>query len=256
MTRALLMRLLRLHGGLFEIVLINVGAAFDTEPGGIGQMLSILPQFVIDLMGDQATYASFDGLVAFGFQHPACLAVTLGYACVAASSPAAELESGLTDVLLARPVSRRHYLAVHLAHACLAALLMSGTALLAVIVGLHLVELPAALHWTTYVPAAVSMVTFVLAIVGLMLLSATLGRRRGPAIARILGILVVALLLDMSAQLWPALDPVARFGLFHWFRPIELALDADSTWAGPAVLLGVFGVSTTAAFWRFERRDV
>jgi len=258
-TRALLRRLLRLHVGLlaactaglfaFIIVLIKVGEAFETEPGGIGQMLSILPKFIKDLLGDQAAYASFDGLVAFGFQHPACLAVTLGYACVAASAPSAELESGLADVLLARPVSRARYLAAHLAHAGLAALLMAGTALLGATVGLSLVAIEEPLPWHAYVPAALAMAAFILAVVGLMLLSSSFGRRRGPAVARVVGVLVVSLLLDMSAQLWPALETIAPVALFHWFRPIELVLDPESTWAGPAVLLGVFALSTAGAFW-------
>lgn len=266
MTRALLLRLVRLNAGLlaacclglfvFEIVLIKVGEAFETEPGGIGQMLSILPQFIKDLMGDQATYASFDGLVAFGFQHPAMLAVSIGYGCVAASGPAAELESGLADVLLARPVSRRRYLAVHLAHASLAALVFAGTALAAAATGLQFVAIEDPLPWHAFVPSAVVMAAFILSIVGIMLLSSVYGRRRGPAVARVVGVIVVSLLLDMSAQLWPALETIAPAGLFHWFRPIELVLEPEATWTGVFVLLSVWVLSSAVAFWHFERRDV
>ena len=91
---------------------------------------------------------------------------------------------------------------------------------------------------------------------GLALLVASTARRRGTAIARMVGFLLACYIVHSLAQLSTVIAPLAWATPFQYFDPIRVTIEPDFPWVDQAILLGTFAVSTILAFRRFETRDL
>ena len=265
MTRALFARILRHHRWLlfammlglagFEVLLIWVGAQIEVS-SGLRTMFEMLPPMFRETLGSQFSLISFAALVAVGFQHPFTLAVTIGFTVLTATVPAGERESGLLDLLLARPLPRRSYLAASLATVVTGASLLPLCLLAGVAFGLSLVEPPGEIPWTRYVPCALGLCALLLAVGGCALLFAAGAKRRGAAAARVVGLTLGLFVVEVFAEVWTALGWVRWASPFHYFKPVPSAVMLRTPPTNLLVLLGVFAVSVALAFARFDRRDM
>jgi ABC-2 type transport system permease protein len=260
MMRALLLRQLRHHAVLlasicvavmvFEIMVIRFIAALD-EGGGIRAILeAVLPPEMQRLVMEQFGVASWEGGIAFGFQHPLVMVAMIAFVVAAASVPAAERESGLLDLILARPVPRERYLGAHWLLVTIAALLFPLALLLGVAIG---TESTAAI--VDYVPAAAALVPLLLLIGGYTLLAATQARRRGPAIAGAVALTLFSYWIDFMAAFWERLEPWRWISPFTYFDPVRIATDG-LVLRDPLVLLAAAAACVLAAFVNFRRQDV
>lgn len=261
MTRALLLRQLRHHAVLmaaicaaimvFEVMVIRFIAALDAG-GGIRAILeAVLPPEMQRLVVEQFGVASWEGGIAFGFQHPLVMVAMVGFVVAVASVPAAERESGLLDLILARPVPRERYLGAHWLLVMIAALLFPLALLLGVAIG---TETAAAV--LDYVPAAAALVPLLLLIGAYTLLAATQARRRGPAIAVAVGLTLFFYWIDFMAAFWERLEPWRRISPFTYFDPVGIATGEATLPRDPLVLLAAALACVVGAFVNFRRQDV
>jgi ABC-type transport system involved in multi-copper enzyme maturation permease subunit len=137
-----------------------------------------------------------------------------------------------------------------------AAALLPLALLVGLIAGQAVVDPPNAIPWTRYVMSAVGLFTLLLAVGGLTLLLATGAQRRGLAVARAVGVILTVYVAEVFADLRAGLDVLHWTSPFHYYDPIRSAVAGVTPARNFLILLGVFGVTTTLAFFLFERRDV
>jgi ABC-2 type transport system permease protein len=264
--RALVARNLRHHArllvsllvgfALLELLLCAIAAQIDAGPGLENLIEQFMPPMFRTLFGAQIGIASFDGMLAFGFQHPAILTAAVAFVIVVGTLSAGERESGLLDLLLARPVPRRAYFAAQLLTLVVGVLVLPIGLLIGLVLGLEAVAVEGALPWRRFLPAAASAAALLLSIGGYTLLIGAASQRRGPAVARAAGLTLALYFLDFLAALWAPLAPVAWLSPFHYHEPMRAAVLQQATGGRLAVLFGLFVAGSVAAWQVFRRRDL
>jgi ABC-2 type transport system permease protein len=263
---AMLARLLRHHRGLFlamalgivlmEALLVWVASHIETGPGFMALMEQALPPAMRQMILSQFAVAGFSGMIGFGFQHPLVLVAAIAWVIVVGTVPAAERETGLLDLILARPVPRGRYLAAVTAIMALGAVILPTAILVAVSTGLAFTDVAGELPWTRYLPSALGMVALLLAIGGYTLLFAAGARRRGTAVASAVGVTLALYWVDFMAGIWEPFEVIRWVSPFAYYRPVQAAVMSQASAVDSIVLLAVFVVASAGAFVRFQRQDL
>ena len=91
---------------LFQVLLAMAAAELQRQRT-FEQLASLVPGFVRELVGTAlVSMMSFSGIMALGYYHVAIVAVLVGLVVAVATEPAAEVEAGFADLVLAQAVSR------------------------------------------------------------------------------------------------------------------------------------------------------
>jgi ABC-2 type transport system permease protein len=215
----------------------------------------MMPPAIQGLFGQQLTLASFGAAVAFGFQHPAILMAALAFVVVACSIPAAERETGVMELILARPIPRAQYLLGAFATAVVGAVTIPAALLAACAAGLAFADAPGQPSWDRYIMSAVGMTALLLAFAGIALLLGARAPRRGVAVSRTVGLILTLYLVDVFAERLAWLGWLRWASPFHYFRPIRSALFGETPIEHLVILLAICALTTTVAFVRFGRGD-
>jgi ABC-2 type transport system permease protein len=201
---------------------------------------------------------SFAGMTTLAYWDPPIRLLMVQFAIYVASEPAADVEAGLVDLLLARPLPRRFIIGRSL-------LLM--TVLLALLVG--------AMGATTWVglwlwaPAGVpwpegDVVLLLMIHLGALswcfgciaLAAAATVRRRASAIGLVSLISVTLFLLDVLAEFSPRFERFGWLTPFHYFHGSTLLRGAADSALDLTVFGAVGAIAVVCAFWQFNRRDL
>ena len=264
MTAALVRRNLRHLRGILtalavgvtgmQVLLVRIATGFD-EGLDFDQLLQALPPFVRAFIGSQIGELSFGPFVGFGFQHPVVLSAGIAWVAVAATGPAAERESGLADLWLARPLSRASYLTASLATMAVGALVLPTAQLVGASIGLAIVRAENEPPWWQFAPTAAGQATLLLCFGGIALLCASAADRRGTAVARTVGVALVTYVIEAFGRLWAPLGELSWLSPFHWFRPLGSA-PGGSSWGDGTVLVVLGAVASALAYTVFSKRDL
>ncbi len=242
----------------FQVLLVLVATSFQ-HSGSFDLVAALIPLSFQRTIGSGAlTLASFSGMVTFGYFHPVIVLAVVQVGIFLATELAGEVEWGLFDFELARPVAR-HWVVTR------SAVLAFG--LTAAIVGTMLAGTWGGLwvfapHGTTWPPRAVIvslaahllLLAWVFAAAALAMASAA--RRRGTAFAVTALSAVVLYLLNYLGDVWAPASRLRWVSPFHYFPGFAVASGSapeayDLTrLAVPVVLL------TLVAYWQFNRRDL
>ena len=204
-------------------------------------------------------FGSFSGLASFGFVHPIVVLVLVEAAIFLAAEPAWEVEAGMVDVMMARPVPR----GLAVTRTLLVVLAATGGVLLLMVTSTRL-----ALH--AFAPPGEpvpQLRTTVLLAVNLMavtwwfgsfsLLVASLVRRRSTALG-VAGLMAVFLyLLNLVAEIWPKARSFRFVTPFHYNNAPAFIRGSNEEWpADIALLLGAAAVLCVVAGQLYARRDL
>lgn len=170
--------------------------------------------------------------------------------------PAAEVDRGTIDVLLALPVSRwRAYCTES------AVWLVSGVVILLTGLGAHLLGLLTA--GSEYTPTSDRLVAVLLNLFALYLtvggiayLASACSARRGRAIGTVFAVVIVSYFINALAQLWEPAKSFEYLGFMHYYRPFEILNGSGFPAGDIAVLTGVGLVCWVAGGVVFARRDI
>ena len=239
----------------FEVLIINIGSSID-RTGSMTDIIEQLPEFLQDLIKAQIGEVAFPAFPAFAFEHPATMGGALAYVVFLATIPAGERDVGLTDLFLARPLPRRHYLGATVVHLVATAVVIPSCLLLGTAVGLAMVTNPNQVHWADYLPAAAGLSSLLLAWGGIALLLGTGRQRRGATVVQMVGAILAAYLIHVLGLFSTALRWVEWISPFHYFHPIATTIRSQSCLPGMACLLAIFVLTTALALLRFEKRDI
>ena len=245
---------------LFGFQLIIVGQAAEIErTQSFSRMADLLPGFLQRGLGSRAMLlASFKGTVAFGYFHPVvCLMVSL-MAIYVMTEPAHEIESGLVDLELARAMPRHRLLTRSLLLAaasvgCALVLMFAGTSAGGRLFDASGLGLPSA---EVRVRLLLHLAGVAACFGGLALFIATLSRRWSTAFTTAALTAVVLYLLDFLAIGWRPMRTAAWLSPFHYYPALAIVAGDAPHWRNLAVLFGASLLFTTAAYWRFQHRDL
>jgi ABC-2 type transport system permease protein len=254
-SRALLLTL-GLVLGAFQVVLV-AAAAYLHETKAFSQIAAFLPVFLQQLMGAVA-FTSFGGLATFGYFHPIVVVTFVGLAIFVASEPAGEVEVGLVNLVLARPVPRRA-----IVWRTILAFVLATTAVALAMVAANRSAVGFWRPPTADPPPVIVMLKLaggLLAVAwtfgGLSLLLATLTRRRAVA-AGAAGVTALALyLLNFLAGFSPPLGPYGPVSPFHYYEAMAIVAGSATWLRDVTVLLTTTAVFCALAFAAYSRRDL
>lgn len=239
----------------FEVMIITIAQAIDQGPG-IGDLLAQLPKILQNLIHSQIGDVTFPAFPAFGFEHPVTMGGGIAYVLFVATQPAGERDRGLADLILARPLTRRRYLAATTLHVVIASVAVPLFLLIGTVIGLALVESRHELPWWRYIPAAAGLCGLMLAWGGIALLVGCASKRRATAVMQVVTAIMVTFLVYFLGQFASVLDLIALLSPFTYFHPIGLTMKPEAAGSAPLMLYGLGIVTTVAAFVVFERRDL
>lgn len=240
---------------LFEGALVWVADRIGMGPDFRQLLGTLLPPGVVDTIFGQFGFASFEGAVSFGYQHPMSLIAGIAMVTVMATLPAHERETGLLDLILARPVHRTSYLAAIALLVLIAAILPAFALLAGGALGLAVVSAPESVAWTDYLASAADLALLLLAIGAYILLFATATKRRGTAIAQAVSITLVFYWLDFMGDYWDLLETARLLSPFHFFDPAQAARSGIPP-PDASVLGAILLAFTLASFVTFNRKDL
>ena len=239
----------------FQFLLVTVAASLQRD-GLYSQLAALVPPFIQEAMGG-AFSATFGGTIALGFFHPV---VMLSLSCAAiyiASEPAGEVEDGLVDLVVARPVPRR--------------LVVTRSAfvyasLTAFIVLLMFLANRTALRWLAppgaEVPAsrlwwvALNLLAVVWCFGAAALALGARMRRRAAAAGGVALGAVFLYLLQFAAAAWAPLRPFGRISPFHYYEALRTLLGLGTPVRDIALLLSVSMALLAAAYASYLHRDL
>jgi ABC-2 type transport system permease protein len=242
----------------FQVLLVLVATTFQ-ETRSFELLTGLMPMSVQQSFGPGALMlASFAGMVTFGYFHPIVVLAVIQVGVYAATEPAGEVEWGLFDLELARPVRR----SAIVARSLVVALGVTTATVVAMATGtwggLWLLA-PAAAKWpdphrVLSLAAHVLLLSWVFAAAGLA--AGAFARRRGSAFGAVLVATVFLYLMNFVADAWKPAAALRPYTPFHYYPGFAVANGTAPIARDLGVLAAVTAVLVVVAFWRFARRDL
>jgi ABC-2 type transport system permease protein len=242
----------------FQLIMVLTATVYQNA-NSFETIASLVPASLQRAMGSSMmTLASFQGIVTFGYFHPVAVLVIVQVAAYMATESAGEVEWGLFDLQLSRPIPRHAVVTRSLILSF--GLTVAAAAAMVATTWLGLVWFaPAGAKWPsarTLLKLAAHLVMLGWCFAAAGAAAAAFARRRGTAFGFTAGGVVVLYLLSVVADLWEPAAPLRWISPFHYFSGVAVVNGTASTAFDLAVLaIPVVGFSLVA-YWQFGRRDL
>lgn len=230
-----------------------VYSAFGVQMREIIEQFPQLQQFTNFGGGDLFTLS---GSIAIGYIHPIAIALLSVFAIVfPLSAVAGERQRGTLEVILARPLSRRSYYVTLFASAVLFLAVAMAASLIGALIAATAVNVIDELQLANVPILWLNGVLFYSALAAIALAASVTFDRMGPAAAIVLAVLLVAYFLQIIGSLWPDVDWLQPYSLFHYLDP-DATLKEGLQSFDVAVLAAVAAIAIGYALVVFPRRDL
>lgn len=243
--------------GAFQVLILTLVVGADLL-GMIELFMSRMPPQVQRLLGDQIrAQFSVEGAVAFGYLHPMVQALMIVVAIVfPARHIAGEIEKGTLELVFSLPIKRTTVV--------VSLWLSSAIALLGLViggwigsgVGLWLFPEARSVPVVDLAKAGINLWLLMFAISSYTLLIAAYAREGGQATLRAAGLTLVFFFVNTTATMWPDIDFLAPFTIFHYHKPQLVMMRTSLFWQNVAVLVGVILVCGVLGIRQVGRRDI
>lgn len=239
----------------FQLALIGMSAAFARQ-GDFERLVAVLPAFIRDAHG--WSLASFAGMITLTYYEPLPVMLFVMFAIYLATEPAGEVESGLVDLVLARPLPRAWLVTRTLMVIVLTTVTLMLSMGVTTWLGLHWLA-PADARW----PSARDVTMLMGYLLGvawcfgaIALAAAAWARRRSASMAPVALAAVTLYLLEMVGDAWAPVRPLAVVSPFHYFPGSAFLQGTTNDALNLSVLGAVTGTAVALAYWQFNRRDL
>jgi ABC-2 type transport system permease protein len=241
-----------------QVVLV-LEASAQQQAQSFSRLAEMLPAFLRRTLGDLTLIAvSFQGAVCAGYFHPVIVLLVSFVGIFFGSEPAADVDTGTVDLVLARPLPRHWLITRSLALIVLgtggAPLVMAMTMWAAL-----LLLAPADAPW----PVAASVLkmalnlTAVATTIGMTSLAvASFARRRGTPIAAAGTIMLAVYLVNFLEPTWAPAQAIGWLSPFHYFHPLTILAGRSTPWRDLLILSSASAALAAVAYWQFNRRDL
>jgi ABC-2 type transport system permease protein len=244
---------------LFEFAQPLVIASFGGARG-LNALLERIPPALQAFARTRPEFLALTGLpgyLSLGFTHPLYL-VLAGAAVVgfAARSLAGEMDRGIIQIALSRPISRPAVYASRVIGVALICGLLALAGPAGMTAGI-LVALPEGAYvFANFAAVALNGLALFWAIGGLALWGSATASTAGRVVGWAIGLLVLSYFVDYFAGLWQPLQRWTFLSLFQYYDPTQ-ALVSGQMDVPSLITLGTVGsVSAVAGLVVFARRDL
>lgn len=239
----------------FQASIIAAGVSLE-EAGDFNRLVEAVPAFVREAIGP--ALMSFAGMSVLSFFEPLLILLCVLFAMYVASEPAGDVESGLVDLLLARPLPRHVIVTRTLVVVTVTALSLVLSMGIVNVVAVSLMAPPDAVGPTPKVLALMMVHLFALTwCFGALTLGVASGLTRRSSALGVMTLFAGGMyLLNLLALLAPRFEAVGSLTLFHYFEGTPIILDRAPAVENLSVLFGVGAAGVAAAYVRFSRRDL
>ena len=240
-----------------RVSIVIVGQAAEIErANSFSRVAELMPGFLQRGLGNQAMLlATFKGTVAFGFFHPVVAILTSVVAIYPTTEPAHEVEAGLVDLTLARPLPRHAIVTRSLVLAVVTVLAATMLMALGSLLGLFFFASP-----SFDAPPASAIAALLLHLGAVALCFASIGlavaagaRRWSTAFTSVALSAVVLYLIDFLSIGWPLMRALSWLSPFHYYPALPILAGTAPIFRNVAILLSATVVFVVVAYWRFNR---
>jgi ABC-type transport system involved in multi-copper enzyme maturation permease subunit len=239
----------------FQVALIAVAASLSSA-GEFDRLANIVPSALRPVLGP--ALMSFGGMTLLGYFDVLIVMIVVQWAIYVSTEPAGEVETGLVDLLLARPIPRHRLVTRSLVVTFGSTLALTLAMGLGTWMGLLLLAPPGdAWPESRLLVLMIAHLTAVAWCFGAAGVAASgWARRRASALAMVAIASMVLYLVDFLGLWWSPMAAVARLSPFFYFHGGPLIAGTADAVRNLTVLGGATIAAVGVAYWRFERRDL
>lgn len=200
--------------------------------------------------------ASPAGYLGSAFIHPITLAIMAATAIAGGAASARDVESGVAELVMSRPLRRTTWLGAELIAMLLQLAIVALMGLIGALIAITTVDALAPVAVGSVLLTALPLWLLFVGIGAVTALAASFSRTGAKAIGWGTAFALVAYALDYLAQVWGLAEPFGTLSVMHWYRPAQVLGQGTvpgSTWA---VLAGVAVVASALALLVTSRREV
>jgi ABC-2 type transport system permease protein len=242
---------------VFQVVLVLMARSI-ARSGSLQALVAFLPAaFQRSLGSGMLMLTSFAGIVRFGFVHPVIVLTVVMTTTYLALDPAIDVEQGLVDLMLARPLSRHQLITRS------SIVMLGGSALMVAAMMLAQAGALALFARSEMWPEPVQVAAMGINLAalgwcfGAFALLVAAGTRRAPSAFSVAAITAICLdLLEYVSASWPPAARLSPLSPFHYYRGLSITPWDPQHLADLTVLTSASAVLVAGAYWRFARRDV
>jgi len=242
---------------LFQVVLVLMARSI-ARSGSLQAFVAFLPvAFQRSLGSGMLMLASFAGIVRFGFVHPVIVLTVVTAAAYLAVDPAIDVEQGLVDLILARPLPRHRLITRSLIVMLGGSVLMVAAMMLAQAGALAVFARSEVWPERAQVAAgAINLAALGWCFGAFALLVAASARRAASAFSAVAITTICLDLLEYVSASWPPATRLSPLSPFHYYRGLSISPWSRQHLADVAVLASATALLTAGAYWQFARRDL
>lgn len=238
----------------FQLALVAAATSIAADGGGTS-LARLVPGFLQQSVG--LALLSFAGMTTIGFFHALIVIILVQFAVYLASEPAADVESGIVDLLLARPLSRHLLVSRTLAVMATAVVALAATMSLALWIGLW--WLAPSQTWPsvrTILTMGAHLILVAWSFGALALAVSGHARRRAEAAGPVAVVAMAAYLIDFLATMWTPAAGAARLSPFHYFHGGDILAGTANTVQDVIILTTITAAGVVLAYATFSTRDL
>jgi ABC-2 type transport system permease protein len=237
-------------------MLFTAVAASVSRSGEFERLSSLVPEFLQSALAPALT--SFAAMTTVLYFDVLIVMLVVHWAVYVATEPAGDIETGLVDLVLARPLPRHRVVTRTIVLAAGTTVLLTATMGAASIAALALFA-PAGAAWPS--PRLLATMIAHLTLVAWCFAAAALAacgwaRRRAAVLATVALSAAALYLLDLLAGWWPPLRAAAYVSPFYYFHGGEIISGAANVARNLTVLASASAAASGLAYWQFARRDL
>ena len=236
--------------------LFLVGLSYATvDENQIRSLVESLPP-AIRAFVKGSDVASPAGYLGSGFVHPITLALMAATGIAAGATSARDVETGVAELMLSRPLRRTSWLGAEIIAMVLQVTIVAVLGLLGATIAVASVDSLAPVSLTSLVITIMPLWLMFVGIGAVTVLASSFSRTGAKAIGWGTAFALVAYAIDYLSQIWTLAEPLGPLSVMHWYRPADILGDGSapaSTWL---VLGGVAIVASALALVVTSRREV
>jgi ABC-2 type transport system permease protein len=200
--------------------------------------------------------ASPSGYLGSTFIHPITLSIMAATAIAAGASPARDVETGVAELMLSRPLTRTAWLGAEMLAMVLQVLVVAALGFIGALIAVTTVDALAPVAVGNLLLTTIPLLLLFIGIGAVTMVAGSFSRTAARAIGWGTGFALVAYALDYLAQVWGVAEPLGPLSVMHWYRPANILGSGTvpaSTWIA---LIGVAVVAMAVALAVTSRREV
>ena len=200
--------------------------------------------------------ASPAGYLGSTFIHPITLSILAATAIAAGAAPARDVEHGVAELVLSRPVTRTAWLGAEVIAMVVQVTIVVIMGFIGALIAITTVDALAPVSVGNLAITTLPLLILFIGIGAITMLAGSFSRTAARAIGWGTAFALVAYALDYLAQVWGLAEPLGPLSVMHWYRPATI-LGSGSAPASTWIVLSLVAVVATAlAVAVTSRREV